>query len=39
MAIHRVIEAAVMTWIMQEQMKRLSLPNYRYITPDLVIAK
>ena len=34
MAIHRVIEAAVMTWIMPEQVKRLSLPNYRRITSD-----
>ena len=34
-SINRVIEAAVMTWVLPERVKRLSLPVYRYTRHDL----
>lgn len=34
MTVHRVIEAAVMTWITPERVKRLSLPNCCYSVSD-----
>lgn len=35
-SINRVIEAAVMTWVLPERVKRLSLPVYRYTRHDFV---
>ncbi|MGB5718610.1 MAG: GNAT family N-acetyltransferase [Gammaproteobacteria bacterium] len=34
-SINRVIEAALMTWVIPERVKRLSLPSYRYGALDL----
>jgi GNAT superfamily N-acetyltransferase len=34
-SVNRVIEAAVMTWVLPERVKRLSLPVYRYSCQDL----
>ncbi|MGB5177702.1 MAG: GNAT family N-acetyltransferase [Gammaproteobacteria bacterium] len=35
-AVNRLIAAAVMTWLLPERVKRLSLPVYRYNHQDLV---
>jgi hypothetical protein len=34
-AVNRVIETAVMGWVLPERVKRLSLPGYRYAAHDL----